>query len=95
MLKELLEGIDGSGSTNITDAIFEAAKILNQREDQSRISSILLITDGLSNRGLGGDESLSSLSQISLPEGCTCNTFGVGDEHDSKTLHSCLCITNP
>jgi len=63
---------------------------LNEREEstKNRISSLILITDGLSNAGLSGEETLSSLNEINIPNGCIMNTFGFGEDHDSKLLHA-------
>jgi len=57
-------------------------------EAKNRISTIMLITDGLSNAGLSSEETLESLNRLSLPPGCIFNTFGFGEDHDSKLLHS-------
>jgi len=46
----------------------------------------MLITDGLSNTGLSRNETLDRLDNIVLPQGCVFNTFGFGEDHDSKLL---------
>jgi len=86
----VLENLTASGSTNISEALMEGIKILNNREEvtKSRISTIMLITDGLSNMGLSRDEMMNSLQNITLPLGCVFNTFGFGEDHDSKLLHA-------
>jgi len=63
---------------------------LMERDESTRqrISTLMLITDGLSNAGLSSDETLDSLDQLTLPAGCVFNTFGIGEDHDSKLLHS-------
>jgi len=53
-----------------------------------RISTLMLITDGLSNAGLSSEETMSTLENLTLPNGCVFNTFGFGEDHDSKLLHS-------
>jgi hypothetical protein len=74
--------LQASGSTNITDAIDVGTKILLQRENLERISSVLLITDGLSNAGAN-----FGLDKIVIPKNCIFNTFGFGADHDSNFLH--------
>jgi hypothetical protein len=86
MILKRLSAVEAYGSTNISDALFTASEILNEREDSNRLSTVLLITDGFSNRGLTGEQTVNSLSNINLPNGCVCNTFGFGDEHDSRSL---------
>jgi len=46
----------------------------------------LFITDGLSNVGLSSEETLETIRRITLPTNCVFNTFGFGEEHDSKLL---------
>jgi len=86
----ILESIQASGSTNISDALFAGTKILMERDEimKHRISTLMLITDGLSNAGLSSEETLESLNKLTLPVGCVFNTFGIGEDHDSKLLHS-------
>jgi len=86
----ILENLQASGSTNISDALYAGNNILLNRDNSTnnRISSLILITDGLSNTGLSSEEMLTSLDQLSLPFGCVFNTFGFGEDHDSKLLHS-------
>jgi len=87
---ELVRGLQASGSTNISEALFQGINILAKRQskEQSRISTIMLFTDGLSNRGLSTRATLETLGQMQLPEGCVINTFGFGSDHDSKMLHA-------
>jgi len=57
-------------------------------ETLNRISSLILITDGLSNAGLTSEEIKLSLKNMILPSGCVFNTFGFGTDHDSKLLNA-------
>eukprot|EP01129_Flabellula_baltica_P002001 TRINITY_DN1187_c0_g1_i1.p2 TRINITY_DN1187_c0_g1~~TRINITY_DN1187_c0_g1_i1.p2 ORF type:complete len:474 (-),score=94.01 TRINITY_DN1187_c0_g1_i1:1968-3389(-) len=87
-IEDITSDLVASGSTNIIDALLAATKMLRQREDTNRISSVMLVTDGLTNRGMTGEETIESLNDIVLPSGCVCNTFGFGEEHDSMSLHT-------
>jgi hypothetical protein len=83
-----VQNLEASGSTNIKDAIITGIDILSKREDRERISSVVLITDGLYNTGISNDEcNLSSLGDLNFPKNCIFNTFGFGPDHDSKYLH--------
>jgi len=62
-------------------------------ETKTRISTIMLITDGLSVTGFPGESTLDSLKNITIPQGCVVNTFGFGEDHDSKLLHRISLLT--
>jgi len=89
-IMSLVRGLQASGSTNISGALFESTKILNSRgtSEENRISTVMLFTDGLSTRGLSAAATLESLDKVRLPSGCVFNTFGFGPDQDSKLLHA-------
>jgi len=89
-IMSMVEGLQATGSTNISGALFESTKILNSRglAEENRISTLMLFSDGLSTRGLSTAATLSSLDKVRLPAGCVFNTFGFGPNQDSKLLHA-------
>ncbi len=86
----LVHKLQVTGSSNLGAALFGGTSILNKRQggDRSRISTLMLFTDDLSNRGTSSAETLRNLDKIQLPPGCVFNTFGFGSDHDSKLLHA-------
>eukprot|EP01114_Cavostelium_apophysatum_P017474 TRINITY_DN5198_c0_g1_i5.p1 TRINITY_DN5198_c0_g1~~TRINITY_DN5198_c0_g1_i5.p1 ORF type:complete len:573 (+),score=118.31 TRINITY_DN5198_c0_g1_i5:213-1931(+) len=85
---EKLRNVKAEGSTNISDALFRAIDILKNRwpSEHSRISTVMLFTDGLANVGLCGRKFTAALQAMTLPPGLTLNTFGYGIDHDSTML---------
>lgn len=86
----LLQKIGTSGNTNISDGLFTALNILQSREgdDQIPISRVLLLTDGLSNRGLSHNEMIIKLKAEKLDENLTIHCFGYGKDHSSSCLQT-------
>lgn len=86
----LLHEIKPQGQTNISDALFTSVGILSNRhpDEQNRVSTIMIFTDGLSNTGLTGKAFSDSLKDMIIPSGLTINTFGYGLDHDSKMLQN-------
>lgn len=84
----LVHALEAQGSTNISDALFAGTRILAKRTGPPRVSTLMLFTDGLSNRGLSTQATLQSLERVRLPAACVFNTFGFGSDHDSKLLHA-------
>jgi len=89
-VQELVDALQASGSTNISEALFAGTRVLSKRgaDGQTRVSTLMLFTDGLAHHGLNSSATLQSLERIRLPPGCVFNTFGFGNDHDSKLLHS-------
>jgi len=83
-----LKEIKAHGSTNISDALFTALGIIQKRQEQNRVSSIMLFTDGHANVGLRGSKFTDALKGLAIPSGLTINTCGYGIEHDSKMLQN-------
>eukprot|EP01116_Phalansterium_solitarium_P023673 TRINITY_DN8414_c0_g1_i5.p1 TRINITY_DN8414_c0_g1~~TRINITY_DN8414_c0_g1_i5.p1 ORF type:complete len:466 (+),score=36.39 TRINITY_DN8414_c0_g1_i5:240-1637(+) len=88
VLHLLHNDIRPEGSTNISDALFTALGVLKRRHEaeHSRLSCIMLFTDGLANAGLRGKQFMDSIQGMALPQGLIIHTFGYGVDHDSKML---------
>lgn len=87
---DILTALEASGSTNMAEALLRGIDILQRRpsHEQSRLSTIMLFTDGLSNRGGATKSTFEVLQETGLPHGCVINTFGYGEDHDSRLLNS-------
>jgi uncharacterized protein YegL len=90
LVQQLLNSLEASGSTNMAEALIQGLQILQRRSlaEASRPSVIMVFTDGLSNRCASGKTILDALQEVTLPQGCTINTFGYGEDHDSNLLHT-------
>eukprot|EP00339_Tiarina_fusa_P013977 CAMPEP_0117010480 /NCGR_PEP_ID=MMETSP0472-20121206/9226_1 /TAXON_ID=693140 ORGANISM="Tiarina fusus, Strain LIS" /NCGR_SAMPLE_ID=MMETSP0472 /ASSEMBLY_ACC=CAM_ASM_000603 /LENGTH=412 /DNA_ID=CAMNT_0004713023 /DNA_START=302 /DNA_END=1537 /DNA_ORIENTATION=+ len=85
---EIIQNIQTHGNTNISDGLFTALSILQAREGEIPISRILLLTDGLSNRGLSHSEMIQKLQQEEIDENLTIHCFGYGKDHSSSCLQT-------
>ena len=92
-LKAQIEKIEASGGTNIASGLQIAVEILkqqkeNQKENEERSSTVLLLSDGcdnyLNDTQLG--EKLKSLTK-GANLSFTLNTFGYGYDHDPKIMN--------
>jgi len=85
-LNKAIDSIEPDGGTNIHLGLEFALEILRRRKNKNAISSILLLSDGLDEESLV----MSQLALEKMPvEGhFTINTFGYGDDHDSKQMLS-------
>ena len=79
-LTETLNKINPRGSTNIWQAIQTGLNIINERDDKSRNSHIVLLTDGSPNTGTPARGEIESLSKIHdrINFSTSINTIGFG-----------------
>jgi len=89
--KHQLESLEASGGTNLSAGVFLALDLLMSRSDARPVTSIMLLSDGLSNRGLqdGAQLQLAVRHYIArFTAGITLFTFGLGAAHDAAELSS-------
>lgn len=89
LVRCILMNIKAFGDTNIGDGLFTALSIIQSRSDEKLpISRILLLTDGLSNRGLSHSQMIQKLQEEELNENLTIHCFGYGKDHSSSVLQA-------
>eukprot|EP01080_Neovahlkampfia_damariscottae_P011042 gene11042-3748_t len=84
-----IEKIKSGSTTNLSGGLFEALDILESRKESSDVSSILLFTDGLANKGMIESKEIvegmeNYLKKFIKP--VSIFTFGFGEEHDPNML---------
>jgi len=94
-VRNVLQSIQARGNTNLSDGLFTALDILDAQwkiEDSPindyRLSRVLLLTDGLANRGLSQTTMLKRLHSRQLPDRLTIHCFGYGEDHSSQVLQA-------
>lgn len=85
----VISRIKAGGGTNLSAGVFRGLDIVETRTDARPVTSVLLLTDGLSNRGVLDASRLKlgvemALQRIGAPT--SLFTFGVGDTHDANGL---------
>ena len=83
-INRAIESIEPDGGTNIHLGLEFALEILRRRRQKNSISSVLLLSDGLDDESL--DIGKKVLEKIPIESHFTINTFGFGDDHDSKLM---------
>ena len=70
-------------SAGMMEGIAQARK----SEDQERVSRVLLLSDGLANRGITDPQKMGKIiQQVYREEGISLSTFGVGSDYDEKLM---------
>jgi Ca-activated chloride channel family protein len=89
-----LAEIDARGSTDLEGGWMRGADELRgeagakggESHDQKNVRRVLLLTDGLANRGVTDHQELASTAVRLRTEGVTTSTFGVGVDFDEQLL---------
>ena len=83
-INNLMKELYPSGCTNIGDGLGMAIKILSDRRQRNKVSSILLLSDGQDDKSAGYIRNI--ISQENKAGSYTINTFGFGNDHDSQLM---------
>lgn len=90
LARAALATIQDRGCTNLSGGLLEGLDVLEQREgSKNEISSVLLLTDGLANRGVTDVQQLLDITEKKvkgLRNPTSVYTFGYGGDHNSELL---------
>jgi len=84
-----INSLRASGGTNLSAGLFQGLDLVKKRKHARPVTSVLLLTDGLSNKGILDSSKLvqgtkTYLKQIGSPT--SIFTFGLGGRHDAQDL---------
>ncbi len=78
MMEEMVRSIRPDGSTNLGAGLQEGIQLLTHADRGGRISRVILISDGLANRGVTDPSALGSMASAATDRGFAVSTIGVG-----------------
>ncbi|HAA05768.1 MAG TPA: hypothetical protein DCE18_20720 [Syntrophobacteraceae bacterium] len=78
MAEEMVQGIQPIGSTNLSAGLQEGTRLLMESMKTGRISRVVLISDGLANRGVTDPSALGTMASDAAERGFAVSTIGVG-----------------
>ncbi|MHB8836369.1 MAG: vWA domain-containing protein [Candidatus Methylomirabilia bacterium] len=82
----VIDGIRPGGATNLGGGLVEGFRQVRRRYDPEGINRVLLLSDGLANRGITAPDELSHLAAGEGEGGISVTTFGVGSEFNEDLL---------
>ena len=89
MLEGMVQGIQPSGATNLGAGLQEGIQLLSEAVKSGRISRLILISDGLANRGVTDPAALGTMAAVAAERGYAVSSIGVGldfNEHLMTTI---------
>ncbi|NWF68688.1 MAG: VWA domain-containing protein [Chloroflexi bacterium] len=83
-----IEGIKASGTTNLSGGWLEGCNLVSQKYEAARVNRVILMSDGLANRGITDQAKLVALAQQKLAEGISTTTMGLGKDFNEDLMMS-------
>ncbi|MCH7726921.1 MAG: VWA domain-containing protein [Planctomycetes bacterium] len=85
-LHHRIDELHAEGQTNLGAGLLEGCAQVRKRENEPGLHHVILLTDGLANRGVTNPEALAVLVERCTQHGVTVTTIGVGTEYNEKLL---------
>lgn len=85
-LHHRIDELTADGYTNLSAGLLEGCAQLHKRLDKPGLHHVILLTDGLANRGVTNSNSLVRLVNRCTQRGITLTTVGLGTEYNEKLL---------
>ena len=87
-ISQRIEGIRAGGTTNLSGGWLEAIKHVAANLKDDYLNRVMLLTDGLANRGIIEPERLIALGKQKYETGISTTTMGLGDDFNEDLLMS-------
>jgi len=86
-LREKVRDIKAGGYTNLSGGMLEGFSQVNRSYSRGYVNRVLLLTDGLANRGITDRYELADkVRDLNRRDGITISTFGVGLDYNENLL---------
>lgn len=79
-------GIKASGTTNLSGGWLEGCKWVGEQLDDERLNRVILMSDGLANRGVTETDKLVALALQKRGENITTTTMGLGNDFNEDLM---------
>ncbi|MHC1728425.1 MAG: VWA domain-containing protein [Syntrophobacteraceae bacterium] len=85
-LEGMVSGIQPSGATNLGGGLQEGMRQLMDSEKSGRTARLILISDGLANRGVTDPSALGTMASAAPETGFAVSTIGVGLDFNEQLM---------
>ncbi|MBK9123162.1 MAG: FHA domain-containing protein [Chloroflexi bacterium] len=88
IINQQISRITPSGATNLSGGWLQGVNFVAQNLDKSQTNRVILISDGLANRGVTDSSKLVAFATQKYGEGVSTTTMGLGDDFNEELLIS-------
>jgi Ca-activated chloride channel family protein len=85
-LTSIISGLQAGGSTNLGSGLQEGINTLLSRNRNGNSGKVILISDGLANRGITNPQDLGNMAGIAIEKEFSISTVGVGVEFNEYLM---------
>ena len=85
-INQRIAGIKAGGTTNLSSGWLEGCKLVDRNRKSRFVNRVILISDGLANRGVTDSAQLVQMAYQKLGEGITTTTMGLGRDFNEDLL---------
>lgn len=86
IISQRIATIKASGTTNLSSGWLEGVKLVNQNLDPARLNRVILMSDGLANRGVTNTDQLVAMAAQKFAENVSTTTMGLGADFNEDLL---------
>ncbi len=85
-VKDAIRRIGSSGSTNLSGGLIEGHAQVRAHLDSDKVNRVILISDGLANRGVTAVPALNRIAREASQEGIVTSTLGLGADYHEDLM---------
>ncbi len=85
-ISQKIAEIKPSGTTNLSSGWLEGCKLVAQNLDNPSVNRVILMSDGLANRGVTDKAQLVTMAQQKFGEGVSTTTMGLGNDFNEDLM---------
>jgi Ca-activated chloride channel homolog len=86
VINQQIRNIKPGGTTNLSGGWLQGCGLVAQHQKPDALNRVILMTDGLANRGVTSSEKLVSMAQQKRAEGISTTTMGLGSDFNEDLL---------
>lgn len=86
IINQQIQNIKPGGTTNLSGGWLEGCNLVAQNLDHERLNRVILMSDGLANRGVTEPGKLIALAKQKLSEGISTTTMGLGTDFNEDLM---------
>lgn len=83
---QLLDKVRVRGTTNLSGGWLEGCKLVLSKHDDKALNRVILMSDGLANRGVTDSPTLVSMAKQKRDEGVSTTTMGMGNDFNEDLM---------